>query len=118
MAKHFLYLTNLFLTSYIVDRGRIVTKEQFSTLDSSTRDFERYLVKHRKYSVHLVLDLTEEDYRAETIPHLRGADQDAVLARRLGQIYRNSPFRHAIVQGREAEGRREMPGATSDSTNP
>lgn len=107
MAKHFLYLTNLFLTSYIVDRGRVVTKEQFSTLDSSTRDFERYLVKHRKYSVHLVLDLTEEDYRAETIPHLRGADQDAVLARRLGQIYRNSPFRHAIVQGREAEGRRD-----------
>lgn len=107
MARHFLYLTNFLLTSFIVDGSRITAKESFSTSDPNVRDFERHLVKHRRSPIHLVLDLTEEDYRSETIPHVRGADQEAILNRRLGQIYRNSPYRHAIVQGREPEGRRD-----------
>ena len=36
-----------------------------------------------------------------------GSDKDAVIDRKLGQLYRASPFRHAIVQGRETEGRRD-----------
>lgn len=107
MAKHLLYLTNHFITGYGVDSNRIKSSERFSSVDGNTRDFERYLVRHRRQPVHLLLDLTEEDFRAETIPHLRGSDQQAVLGRRMAQIYRNSPFRHAIIQGREADGRRD-----------
>jgi len=107
MAKHFLYLTNERLNCFLWQRGAVVGRDSFSVHDPSSRELEKYLFKHRREPVYFVLDLTEEDFRSETVPHLRGSDQTAVLNRRLGQVYRGSTFRHALIQGREAEGRRD-----------
>lgn len=107
MAKHFLYLTNDRLACFLWKRGNIVSAESFPVQDVAPMEFEKYLFKHRREPVYFVLDLTEEDFRLESIPHLRGGDQQAVLNRKLGQIYRQSSFRHAIIQGRDTEGRRD-----------
>ena len=34
-------------------------------------------------------------------------DRDAILQRKLTQIFRSTPYRHAMLQGRETEGRRD-----------
>ncbi|MBL8516880.1 MAG: hypothetical protein JNM76_07900 [Betaproteobacteria bacterium] len=118
MAKHFLYLTNERLTCLLWQRGGIVSSESFSVQEVAPKEFERYLFKHRREPVYFVLDLTEEDFRLETIPHLRGSDQQAVLNRKLSQIYRQSNFRHAIIQGRDSEGRRDDRVLYHGITNP
>jgi hypothetical protein len=118
MAKHFLYLTNDRLTCFRWQRGGILSSESFPVQDVAPREFDKYLFKHRRDPVYFLLDLTEEDFRLETIPHLRGSDQQAVLNRKLGQVYRNSTFRHAIIQGRDAEGRRDDRVLYHGITNP
>lgn len=107
MAKHFLYLTNDRLTCFLWQRGGIASAESFPVQDVAPKEFEKYLFKHRREPVYFVLDLTEEDFRLDSIPHLRTSDQQAVLKRKLGQIYRQSSFCHALIQGRDTEGRRD-----------
>ena len=107
MSKHFLYLTNDKLVSLVIKGAELVERENFVVADVQTPEFEAHIDKLAAVPTYLVTDLIEEDFRLDTIPHLRGNDQEAVLDRKLGQIYRSSPYRHAIVQGREDEGRRD-----------
>ena len=107
MSKHFLYLTNDKLVSLVIKGAELIERENFVVADVQTPEFESHIEKLASATTYLVTDLIEEDFRLDTIPHLRGSDQEAVLDRKLGQIYRSSPYRHAIVQGREEEGRRD-----------
>ena len=107
MAKHFLYLTNDKLIALVWHAGAIVERDVFNASDAETPAFSAYLAKHKSTPAYLVTDLIEEDFRIDMAPHLRGSDRDAVLNRKLTQLYRASTFRHAIVQGREEEGRRD-----------
>ena len=107
MAKHFLYLTNDKLVALLWKSGAIVGRDIFLATDADSTAFIDYLARHRQEPTFFIVDLIEEDFRLDTIPHLRGSDADAVMARKLAQLYRGSTFRHAIVQGREEEGRRD-----------
>lgn len=72
----------------------------FSALTNHLRDWQNVPTR-------ILVDLIEEDFRVETLPHLRRGDRAQVIARRLGQLYRATPFRAAVIQGREASGRRD-----------
>jgi hypothetical protein len=105
--KHILYLTNDQLVAMLIKGKTIVGRETFSLTDISEQSFRRYIAEHQLVPTRVVTDLIEEDFRLDTIPHLRGSDQEAVVSRKLAQIYRASPFRHALVQGRLDDGRRD-----------
>jgi hypothetical protein len=107
VSKHILYLTNDQLVALMIEGKSIVGRNTFAIGDLTTDAFADFVSEHKDTATHVVTDLIEEDFRLDTIPHLRGSDQEAVLARKLSQIYRASPFRHAIVQGRLEEGRRD-----------
>jgi hypothetical protein len=107
MARHFLYLTNSRLVSLVTRRGSIVARREFAVSGAGAAQFERHLATLATVPTHLFTDLAEEDFRLDTIPHVGSRDRDAVLARKLSQIFRNTPFRYAHLQGREAEGRRD-----------
>jgi hypothetical protein len=107
MARHFLYLTNSRLVSLATRRGSIVARREFAVSGAGAAQFERHLATLATVPTHLFTDLAEEDFRLDTIPHVGGRDRDAVLARKLSQIFRNTPFRYAQLQGRESEGRRD-----------
>ena len=98
--KHFLYLTNDKLVTLLWHGGKIVARDVFMAGETNSAPFREYLLKHRAVPTYLVADLIEEDFRLDTTPHLRGADADAVMGRKLAQLYRASNFRHAIVQER------------------
>jgi hypothetical protein len=68
--------------------------------------------------VHIFTDLAEEDFRLDTIPHVGKGDREAILNRKLAQIFRNTPFRYAMLQGRETEGRRDDRVMYTAITNP
>ena len=118
MAKHFLYLTNDKLIALIWRGGAIVERDVFNATDADSAEFTEYLARHREVPTYVVTDLIEEDFRIDTVPHLRGGDQEAILGRKLAQLYRASTFRHAIVQERETEGRRDDRVLYHAITNP
>ena len=118
MAKHFFYLTNDKLVALIWKAGAIVERDVFGSADLGMPAFAAYVAKHQDVSTYVVTDLIEEDFRLDTVPHLRGNDREAVLGRKLSQLYRASPFRHGIIQGRELEGRRDDKVLYHAVTNP
>ncbi len=118
MSRHFVYLTNTRLVSLVTTGGRIVSRREFAVSGAGAAAFETYLAGMASVPVHIFTDLAEEDFRLDTVPHLRGGDRDAVLARKLAQIFRNTPYRYAILQGREPEGRRDDRVLYTAITNP
>lgn len=118
MSKHFLYLTNDKLTALIWRSGAVVERETFSSLDADSPEFSRWLHRHARLPAWLVTDLIEEDFRIDTLPHVGGSDREALIERRLAQLYRASSYRHAIIQGREETGRRDDRVLFHAVTNP
>ena len=118
MAKHFLYLTNDKLIALIWKNGAIVERDVFGATELGMSAFTTYIAQHQGIATYIVTDLIEEDFRLDTVPHLRGSDLDAVIGRKLAQLYRASPFRHGIIQGREEEGRRDDKILYHAVTNP
>lgn len=118
MQKHFLYLTNDKLIALIWKGGTIVERDVFGSTELAMSDFTQYISRHQAISTYIITDLIGEDFRLDTVPHLRGGDLEAVIGRKLAQLYRASPFRHGIVQGREPEGRRDDKVLYHAVTNP
>ena len=118
MTKHFLYLTNDKLVALIWKSGAFIDRNVFGATELALPAFREYVARHRPLTTYVVTDLIEEDFRLDTVPHLRGNDQEAVLGRKLAQLYRASPFRHGIIQGRETEGRRDDKVLYHAVTNP
>jgi hypothetical protein len=118
MAKHFLYLTNTRVVSMTTHGKRIVARREFAVSGAGATEFERYLAGMSDIPLHLFTDLAEEDFRLDTVPHVGSRDREAILNRKLAQIFRNTPYRHALLQGRESEGRRDDRVMYTAVTNP
>jgi hypothetical protein len=119
VASHYLYLTNSRLVSLVWRRGSFAARREFEVSDAGVAEFEAHLAGALASTpVHVFTDLAEEDFRADTIPHVGGGDRDALVSRKLGQMFRSTPYRYALVQGREAGGRRDHRVVYTAITNP
>jgi hypothetical protein len=65
----------------------------------------------------VLVDVIEEEFRTERVPHVTGRDQIGLLKRRLDQAYRLTPYRMAYVQNRLVDGKREDEAMLSAITN-
>jgi len=106
-TRHILYLTNQQMTALVWKGHRAAEVKSFDTDEEGVVAFSQYLEQKAELGTYLLLDLIEEDFRLDTVPRVGRRDRDVILARRLQQIYRGTPFRAAQVQGREADGRRD-----------
>lgn len=106
------------MVSIATKSRRIAARREFAVSGKGVEEFQRHLETLRKAPTHLITDLAEEDFRLDTVPHVGAGDREAIFARRLAQIYRNTPYRHALAQGRESEGRRDDRVLYTAVTNP
>lgn len=78
----------------------------FSNSAEGLQRFSEFLQEYRN-PAYLLVDLIEEDFRQEIVPHLTGSNYQALIDRKFEQYYRSTPFRLAKLQKRQAEGRRD-----------
>lgn len=90
----------------------------FDVSADGQRYFDRYLKETGRITTYFLVDLVEEEYRQDTIPHVFGSDRAAVISRKKARIFRDTPYFHADVQGREEEGRRDDQVMFMALTNP
>lgn len=79
----------------------------FAADEQGLSQFARCLRELPPDPLAVLVDVVEEEYRAETIPHVGRVDRRAVLERKYARLFRGTPYRHALAQGREGEGRRD-----------
>jgi hypothetical protein len=118
VSAHFLYLTNTRLVSMTTQGKRIETRREFAVSGAGVSDFDQHVSGMAPLPTHVFTDLADEDFRLDTVPHVSGRDRAAVIARKLAQIFRTTPYRYAQMQGREAEGRRDDRVMYTALTNP
>lgn len=103
---------------YHWNQGDIGSSYLFDTDEEGRNYFERYLRETPRSSVYIITDFFEEEYRQDTIPHVFGSDRNAIVQRKKGRLFRDTPYFHYRVIGREEEGRRDDKILLTAITNP
>ncbi len=92
---------------FVVHKRRGARAYVFPIDDAGLASFQRFLRQTQPTPVHVLIDLVEEEYRHDTIPHVGGADRRSVLKRKFARLFRGTKYTLAIPQGREHGGRRD-----------
>ena len=92
--------------------------EVFANDENGHAEFADYLAGCERMPTSLMVDTVEEDYRFETLPHAFGSDRAQMVARKLRQHYRNTPYMTSWLLGRDASKRRDDRFLFSALTNP
>jgi hypothetical protein len=106
-AKRILLLDGPYLTAYYWNAGHVTVEGEFSQDPAGLEALAVYLKKHGSSLFYLLADITEEGFQLEDLPYVQGGDRNALLQRRLGQYFYNTPLSAAISLGRAAGGRRD-----------
>ncbi|MCE3264244.1 MAG: hypothetical protein K0R43_3323 [Pseudoduganella sp.] len=116
--KLLLHLTGERICCWTWERGRLDAGPCFDAAAGGPQAFTDWLAGWQDTPALLLADLVEEDFQRHLLPHVPGRAGIAMRERRLAQAWRETPFRNAIVQGREEEGRRDDVVLFAALTNP
>ncbi len=95
------------MVAYQWYRGEIINSYLFDTKENGRIQFERYLSESDPETTYVLVDVAEEEFRLDTIPHVYGSDRKAVLDRKKERLFRGADYVYDETQNREAEGRRD-----------
>ncbi len=91
----------------------------FESTEEGFRKFKQYLDGSAKTPTRLLLDVIEEDFRKDAIPHVYGKDRKAVISRLMDRHYRSSrQYTYSEIQGRQKTGRKDDEVLLAAITNP
>ncbi|MEL7187484.1 MAG: hypothetical protein AAFN50_13790 [Pseudomonadota bacterium] len=101
--QRILYVTQGSLGVWDVrDRAPLQVAE-FADDDAGIRAFDEYLAKTSGVPSALLVDVIEEEFKLQSIPKLGMRDRAALIERRCASIYRRTPYRSSLFQGRSAD---------------
>lgn len=113
------YFSGHRLTVFHWERKRFSGACSFEPDVDGLDKFRHYLETAEKTSTRFLVDVIEEDFRKETIPHVYGDDRKAVVSRLLDRHYRSSDqYTYAEIIGRQKEGRKDDEVLIGGITNP
>lgn len=117
--KRLFYYSGYRLTVFHWINGKFAGNYYFDPTEAGREEFSHYLEKTPRVPSRVLIDVIEEDFRIETIPHTFGADRKALVQRQIDRFFRNSgDFVWHECQGREKTGRRDDRLLMAALTNP
>jgi hypothetical protein len=117
--KRLFYFTGYRL-SVLHFKGKALTGNiSFEPTTAGLDNFRQYLLQTRNISSKFLVDVIEEDFRNELVPHTGSKDRQAVVSRMIDRFYRSSQdYCYSEVIGREKEGRKDDVVLLAAMTNP
>lgn len=114
-----LYFTGHRMRLLCWDGSKFDADYSFEPDDEGYRKFSEYLGAAARSPMKLLIDVIEEDFRVETVPHVFGKDRKAVIDRMVDRFYRSSRnFTYNEIIGREKTGRKDYKVLIGALTNP
>jgi hypothetical protein len=99
------------------DGRRLLGAYEFEPDELGFAGFERFLDDSIPIPAKLLVDMIEEDFRRESIPHVNRWDRKALLERLIDRHYRDEDPVHATMLKRSSSGRRDDQVLLSALTN-
>ena len=78
----------------------------FDAGEEGRQNFRRYLAETADIPFYVLVDVFDEEYRQDTIPHVSRRDRQALLKRKAGRLFKDTSYCFYKVTGRETGGRR------------
>ena len=78
----------------------------FDAGEEGRKNFRRYLAETADIPFYVLLDVFDEEYRQDTVPHVSWRDRRALLRRKTGRLFKDTAYCFYKVTGRETGGRR------------
>ena len=116
--KRLLFFPGHRIIAYEWQRGRFRRVEAFEPDEEGRIAFRAWLEELPRTPIQLLLDVIEEEFHVDHVPHVIGRDRAALLRRTAQKHFRVTEFRYITVQGREARGRRDDRVLVAGLTNP
>ena len=91
-AKLLLSISNDQATAAVWRRRHLASCKSFENNEAGWAAFGSFLHSHHGLPVHIIVDSVEEDFRFETLPHIRGRERTEMVRRKLKQLYRATPY--------------------------
>ena len=117
-GKRIFYVTSNELTAVFCEGDKVQQLGVFPAEAEGFEAFGKYLQQEPDYPSAFLMDVIEEEFRIDTIPHVIGMDRNKLLERKLAGQFRSTPFRSATIAGREKEGRKDDRVLFSGLTKP
>ena len=113
-----IYLSADKLAVYHWVKGRLGSSYLFDVTEDGQNYFKRYLQETPNIPVYFLVDVNEEEYHQESIPHVFGSDRKSLIERKKIRLFRDTPYFHVDFQGRQDGGRRDDNILLMGLTNP
>jgi hypothetical protein len=107
MSRRVLFLAGGRLAVYHWSGGELLEPLWFGADEEGLTEFSLYLDHAPHDPVYMLVDVVEEEFREESIPHVIGHDRRSLIRTRLNRLFRDPTYSYAVVQGRDTEGRRD-----------
>ncbi|GAA5170213.1 hypothetical protein [Viridibacterium curvum] len=108
MRLRFLHLlTHAGLETHRVSGSTLQRAQLFAQGEAGVLAFSEWLAQVPTALHSMLVDVADEGFHLESIPHTMGSDRRALIQRRLTQQFFGSPYATAISLGRERSGRRD-----------
>jgi len=75
--------------------------------EEGLQGFAQYLADAPPLPSYLLVDMVEEEFRFDTVPHVLGPDKKVLLRTRMNRLFRDARYASSMMQGREPDGRRD-----------
>ena len=111
------YFSGFRMTVFDWDEKTLVSSGEFQPNDQGLDDFEYLLKNSLKMPGRLLVDMIEEDFRRESIPHVNFMDRRGLISRLVDKHYRDETYVHAHMMGRSKIGRKDDRVLLSALTN-
>lgn len=105
--RRILYLSMDRVAVYHRHGGKCAWPFLFDVGGHGLQHFHRYLQETPRITTCILVDVGQEEFRQDVLPHVSVSDRQAIIARKKQQYFRDTPYFHAEIQGRAAEGRRD-----------
>lgn len=117
--KRIFYFTGHRLTVFHWSKNQFYGACSFEPDSVGVDKFKEYLDTTVKMPTKLLVDMIEEDFRKEVMPHVYGGDRKSVVGRMLDRFYRASQqYTYYEIVGREKKGRKDSEVLLGAITNP
>jgi len=116
--KRLLFFPGHRILAYEWERGRFRRTEAFEPDEQGRVAFRAWLEEDPKKPLQLLLDVIEEEFHVDRVPHVIGRDRGELFERTARRHFRSTEFRYIANQGREIGGRRDDKVLVAGLTNP
>lgn len=117
--KRLFYFTGYRLNVSHWKGRKLIGSSSFEPTETGLDQFRSYLLQTENITSQFLVDVIEEDFRNEKIPHVGSKDRSSVVARLVDRYYRSSQdYCYSEIIGREKTGRKDDIVLLGAMTNP